>query len=51
MNKKKRKKGDVSIGIVVDLEGEILTDFTDDEETLEAPYIKQEDAEEKRRPS
>jgi hypothetical protein len=40
MNKKKRKKHGMSYGIVVDMDGEIITDFTDDEETLEAPYIK-----------
>ena len=52
IEKKKRKKGDISYGIVIDPEGEQITDFTDDEETLEAPYIKsKKDAEEKRRPS
>ena len=38
--KKKRKKGDISYGIVVDMEGEQIADFTDDEETLKAPFIK-----------
>lgn len=52
IEKKKRKKGDISYGIVIDLGGEQITDFTDDEETLKAPYIKpKENAEKTRRPN
>jgi len=52
IEKKKRRKDDISYGIIVDPEGEQITDFTDDEETLKAPYIKpKENAEKTRRPN
>ena len=40
MNGEKYKQKDISIGIIVNQDGEIMGDFTDEEEARKPPFIK-----------
>ena len=48
MNKKKRKKGDISFSILIDKDGEQIDDFKEDADEPKPPFIKPKDAETKR---
>ena len=52
MKDKKRKRSDISIGIIVNQDGEIIDEYIQDEDKPKTPFIKPpENAEKKRRPN